>query len=171
MYTTLKSNGTVTPIRDWDRQIIYNFSIKLAKCLQEEPEQCKVVDHYRPEFFSGLIFTTAQGFTVKSPESHLARSHVARNLSHVARNFSYVARKKKSSPKKQILKRLEFQTVNRQQRWKIFITEALFVSDNTMKILKALFVPNNKGKRCSFSTTKCSIVRLVCNRFLLTGVS
>ena len=34
------------------------------------------------------------GFTVKSPESHLARSHVARNLSHVARNFSYVARKK-----------------------------------------------------------------------------
>ena len=54
-------------------------------------------------------------FTVKSPESHLARSHVARdlshvdrnlshfarNLSHVARNFSYVTRKKKSSrPKK-----------------------------------------------------------------------
>ena len=34
-------------------------------------------------------------FIVKSPESHLARSHVARNLSHVARNFSYVARKKK----------------------------------------------------------------------------
>ena len=29
-------------------------------------------------------------FTVKSPESHVARSHVARNLSHVARNFSYV---------------------------------------------------------------------------------
>ena len=62
LYTTLKSNGTVTPIRDWDRQIIYNFSIKLAKCLQEEPEQCKVVDHYKPEFFSGLIFTIAQGF-------------------------------------------------------------------------------------------------------------
>ena len=54
-------------------------------------------------------------FTVKSPDSHLARSHVARNLSHVARNFSNVARKKKSSrPKKQILKRSEFQTVNRQ---------------------------------------------------------
>ena len=34
-------------------------------------------------------------FTVKSPDSHLARSHVARNLSHVARNFSNVARKKK----------------------------------------------------------------------------
>ena len=49
-------------------------------------------------------------FTVKSPESHLVR-----NLSHVARNFSDVARKKKSSrPKKQILKRSEFQTVNRQ---------------------------------------------------------
>ena len=62
LYTTLKSNGTVTPIRDWDRQIIYNFSIKLAKCWQEEPEQCKVVDHYKPEFFSGLIFTIAQGF-------------------------------------------------------------------------------------------------------------
>ena len=54
-------------------------------------------------------------FTVKSPDSHLARSHVARNLSHVARNFSNVARKKKSSRlKKQILKRSEFQTVNRQ---------------------------------------------------------
>ena len=26
-------------------------------------------------------------FTVKSPESHLGHSHVARNLSHVARNF------------------------------------------------------------------------------------
>ena len=52
---------------------------------------------------------------VKSPESHLARSHVARNLSHVARNFSYVARKKRSSrPKKQILKRSECHTVNRQ---------------------------------------------------------
>ena len=38
------------------------FSIKPAKCLQEEPEQCKVVDHYKPEFFSGLIFTIAQGF-------------------------------------------------------------------------------------------------------------
>ena len=54
-------------------------------------------------------------FTVKSPDCHLARSHVARNLSHVARNFSNVARKKKSSRlKKQILKRSEFQTVNRQ---------------------------------------------------------
>ena len=54
-------------------------------------------------------------FTVKSPDSHLARSHVARNLSHVARNFSNVARKKKSSRlKKQTLKRSEFQTVNRQ---------------------------------------------------------
>ena len=54
-------------------------------------------------------------FTVKSPDSHLARSHVARNLSHDARNFSNVARKKKSSRlKKQILKRSEFQTVNRQ---------------------------------------------------------
>ena len=30
-----------------------------------------------------------------------------------------------------------------------------------MKILKALFVPNNKGKRCSFPTTKCSVVRLI----------
>ena len=39
-------------------------------------------------------------FTVKSPESHLAR-----NLSHVARNFRDVAQKKKSSrSKKQILK-------------------------------------------------------------------
>ena len=38
------------------------FSIKPAKCLQEESEQCKVVDHYKPEFFSGLIFTIAQGF-------------------------------------------------------------------------------------------------------------
>jgi len=28
-----------------------------------------------------------KGFTVKSPESHLARSHVARNQSHVARCF------------------------------------------------------------------------------------
>ena len=28
-----------------------------------------------------------QGFTVKSPESHLAPSHVARNQSHVARNL------------------------------------------------------------------------------------
>ena len=32
---------------------------------------------------------------------------------------------------------------------KFFITKAPFVSDNTMKILTALFVPNNKGKRCS----------------------
>ena len=31
-------------------------------------------------------------FTVKSPESHLGHSHVARNLSHVARNFSDIAR-------------------------------------------------------------------------------
>ena len=62
LYTTLKSNGTVTPIRDWDRQIIHNFSIKLAKCLQEEPEQCKVVDHYRPEFF--LFSQLLKGFTV-----------------------------------------------------------------------------------------------------------
>ena len=62
-----------------------------------------------------LKYECLNGFTVKSPESHLARSHVARNLSHVARNFSNVARKKKSSrPKKQILKRSEFQTVNRQ---------------------------------------------------------
>ena len=30
-------------------------------------------------------------FAVKSPESHLARSRAARNLSHVARNFSNVA--------------------------------------------------------------------------------
>ena len=45
-------------------------------------------------------------FTVKSPESHVVRSHVARNLSHVALNFSNVARKKKSSrPKKQILEK------------------------------------------------------------------
>ena len=34
-------------------------------------------------------------FTVKSPESHLAR-----NLSHVARNFRDVAQKKKSSRSK-----------------------------------------------------------------------
>ena len=54
---------------------------------------------------------------------------------------------------------------------KFFITKALFVSENTMKILKALFVPNNKAKRCSFPTTKWSVVRLVCNRFLLTDVS
>ena len=45
-----------------------------------------------------------------------------------------------------------------------------------MKILKVLFVPNNKrkgkqGKLCSFPTTICSVVRLVCNRFLLTDVS
>ena len=51
------------------------------------------------------------GFIVKSPESHLARSHVAQNLSHVARNFNNVAQKKESSrSKKQILKRSEFQT-------------------------------------------------------------
>ena len=50
-------------------------------------------------------------------------------------------------------------------------SKALFVSDDTKKILKALFVPNNKGERCSFPTTKCSVVRLVCNRFLLTDVS
>ena len=41
-----------------------------------------------------LNYECLNGFTVKSAESHLARSHVARNLSHVARNFSYVARKK-----------------------------------------------------------------------------
>ena len=28
------------------------------------------------------------GFTVKSPESHLTRSYVARNQSYVARNFT-----------------------------------------------------------------------------------
>ena len=62
-----------------------------------------------------MVDNLTDRYTVKSPESHLARSHVARNLSHVARNFSYVARKKKSSrPKKQILQRSEFQTVNRQ---------------------------------------------------------
>ena len=48
-------------------------------------------------------------FTVKSPESHVARSHVARNLSHAARNFSYVARKKN-----EVARISEFQTVNRQ---------------------------------------------------------
>ena len=42
-----------------------------------------------------LKYECLNGFTVKSAESHLARSHVARNLSHVARNFSNVARKKK----------------------------------------------------------------------------
>ena len=31
------------------------------------------------------------GIAVKSPESHLARSHIARNQSHVARNFYHVA--------------------------------------------------------------------------------
>ena len=51
------------------------------------------------------------------------------------------------------------------------VEKALLVSDSTMKILKALFFPKNKGKRCSFPTTKCSVVRLVCNRFLLTDVS
>ena len=34
------------------------------------------------------------------------------------------------------------------------LTKVLFVSDNTMKILKALFIPYNKGKRCSFLTKK-----------------
>ena len=54
-------------------------------------------------------------FTVNSPESHLARSHVTRNLSQVARNFSYVARKKKvKSLEETILKTSEFQTINRQ---------------------------------------------------------
>ena len=56
-----------------------------------------------------------QRFTVKSPESHPARSHVARNLSHLPEILAVSPEKKKSSrPKKQILKRLEFQTVNRQ---------------------------------------------------------
>ena len=32
-----------------------------------------------------------------------------------------------------------------------------------MKILKAFFVPNNKGKRCSFPKTERNVVRLVCN--------
>ena len=49
-------------------------------------------------------------FTVKSPESHLAR-----NLSHVARNFRDVAQKKKvKSLEETNTKRSEFQTVNRQ---------------------------------------------------------
>ena len=61
-----------------------------------------------------LKYECLNGFTVKSPESHLARSHVARNLSHVARNFWLCRPKKKSSrPKKQIQKRSEFQTVKR----------------------------------------------------------
>ena len=34
-------------------------------------------------------------FTVKSPESHLGHSHVARNLSHVARNFLVTSPEKK----------------------------------------------------------------------------
>ena len=45
----------------------------------------------------------------------------------------------------------------------MFITKALFVSNDTMKILKAFFVPNNKGKRCSFPKTERNVVRLVCN--------
>ena len=45
-------------------------------------------------------------FIVKSPESHLARSHVARNLSHIARNFSYVARKKVESPEEANTKKI-----------------------------------------------------------------
>ena len=51
----------------------------------------------------------------RSSRPRVILPEVAQNLSHVARNFSNVARKKKSSrPKKQILKRSEFQTVNRQ---------------------------------------------------------
>ena len=42
-----------------------------------------------------MVDNLTDRYTVKSPESHLARSHVARNRSHLARNFSYVARKKK----------------------------------------------------------------------------
>ena len=43
---------------------------------------------------------------VKSPESHLARSHVARNPSHVARNFGNVTPKKVNSPKETNTKKI-----------------------------------------------------------------
>ena len=37
--------------------------------------------------YTGNVKTALERFTVKSPESHPAQSHVARNLSHVARYF------------------------------------------------------------------------------------
>ena len=54
-----------------------------------------------------MCYILGQGELVKSPESHLAQSHVAQNLSHVAQNFSYVARKKKvKSPKETNAKKI-----------------------------------------------------------------
>ena len=55
-----------------------------------------------------MCYILGQGELVKSPESHLARSHVAQNLSHVAQNFSYVTRKKKKvkSPKETNAKKI-----------------------------------------------------------------
>ncbi|RMX53356.1 hypothetical protein pdam_00018694 [Pocillopora damicornis] len=48
------------------------------------------------------------------------------------------------SPKKKVKSPKETNTK------KIRISDLLFVSDNTMKILKALFVPNNKGNAVRF---------------------
>ena len=51
-------------------------------------------------------------------------------------------------------KRSDFQTVIRQLNEKSFFIKAPFVSDNTMKILKALFVSNKKMKRFFFFFTR-----------------
>ncbi|RMX59791.1 hypothetical protein pdam_00007305 [Pocillopora damicornis] len=75
-------------------------------------------------------------FTVKSPESHFARSHVARNLSHVTRNFSYVAPRNKLA--------LCF----RQHHEDSMSVVRSFQQRET------LFVFNNKMKRCSFDCTR-----------------
>ena len=40
-----------------------------------------------PDFVDSNLIPLSHYSRLKSPESHLARSHVARNLSHYARNF------------------------------------------------------------------------------------
>ena len=90
-------------------------------------------------------------FTVKTPESHLARSHVARNLSHVARNFSNVTRKNKS----QVARRNNYQ---KDQNFRLLIGNNV---ENFLSLKRSLFpiTPWRFLKRRSFLTTKGNFVR------------
>ena len=75
--------------------------------------------------------------------------------SHVARNLSCVTRKKSAAIESNTLKDQIFRLQLGNWTRNLFM-KAPFVSDNTMKILKALIVSNNKMKRFffySFRTT------------------
>ena len=111
----------------------------------------KTVSHFELHWILLGNSSTFSPSPVKSLESHLARSHVARNLSHVARNFSYVARKKKSQ-------------VARRNKYQKDLNFRLLIGNNVEKFLslkRSLFptTPWRFLKRYSFLITKGNVVR------------